>query len=58
MTGDKARGDWTPWPVVDGQLEIVMPEGEDWPDPASYDFLNEPFGPPDYGPHRPHGTKG
>jgi hypothetical protein len=20
--GDKARGDWTPWPVVDGQLEL------------------------------------
>lgn len=22
--GDRARGDWTPWPVVDGQLELPV----------------------------------
>jgi hypothetical protein len=27
VSGDRARGDWTPWPVVAGQLEL---EEESW----------------------------
>lgn len=26
MSGDRARGDWTPWPVVAGQLDLPLEE--------------------------------
>lgn len=26
MSGDKAAGAWTPWPVVDGQLDLDYSE--------------------------------
>jgi hypothetical protein len=35
VSGDKARGDWTSWPVAPGQLEIRWPDSEDWPAPVA-----------------------
>jgi hypothetical protein len=34
MSGDRARGDWTPWPVVPSQLELD-PLADVDPEPAS-----------------------
>jgi hypothetical protein len=54
VSGDKASGDWTPWPAVDGQLELdvfrrelraefILPTGSDWPRAAEeYDFHDSP----------------
>jgi hypothetical protein len=32
VNGDRARGDWTPWPIVAGQLDLPLD-----PEPAPAD---------------------
>jgi hypothetical protein len=41
MSGDRARGDWTAWPVMPGQLELPVedarPEADRAPDQGEHD---------------------